>query len=142
METVLSKEGGTCLRPLRPEMSAALPRAPAAHDESRRASSGVANTQVDCGPNDQVPRRAAGVYTIWRQDEFIYVGMSGRAANAEDFAASQGRESEAKGLWTRLGSHASPLNAPAQGRTPARATDAFETLLTDGLDPAQNTYNT
>jgi hypothetical protein len=29
-------------------------------------------------PNDQVPRRAAGVYTIWRQEEFIYVGMSGR----------------------------------------------------------------
>jgi hypothetical protein len=25
-------------------------------------------------PNDQVPRRAAGVYTIWRHEEFIYVG--------------------------------------------------------------------
>lgn len=29
-------------------------------------------------PSDQVPRRTAGVYTVWRQDEFIYVGMSGR----------------------------------------------------------------
>jgi hypothetical protein len=58
-------------------------------------------------PNDQVPRRAAGVYTIWRQDQFIYVGMSGRGANAEDFVANQGRPGEAKGLWTRLGSHAS-----------------------------------
>jgi hypothetical protein len=58
-------------------------------------------------PNDQVPRRAAGVYTIWRHEEFIYVGMSGRGANAEDFVAGEGREGEAKGLWTRLGSHAS-----------------------------------
>ncbi len=31
-------------------------------------------------PNAEVPRRAAGVYTIWRQEEFIYVGMSGRGA--------------------------------------------------------------
>jgi hypothetical protein len=58
-------------------------------------------------PNDQVPRRAAGVYTIWRQEEFIYVGMSGRGAKAEDFVASQGHDDQAKGLWTRLGSHAS-----------------------------------
>jgi hypothetical protein len=58
-------------------------------------------------PNDQVPRRAAGVYTIWRQEEFMYVGMSGRGAKAEDFVAGQGNEGQAKGLWTRLGSHAS-----------------------------------
>jgi hypothetical protein len=58
-------------------------------------------------PNDQVPRRAAGVYTIWRQAEFIYVGMSGRGAKAEDFVAGQGREDQARWLWTRLGSHAS-----------------------------------
>ena len=56
-------------------------------------------------PNDQVPRRAAGAYTIWRQEEFIYVGMSGRGARVEDFVAGQGQE--AKWLWTRLGSHAS-----------------------------------
>src|SRR5215469_12447805 len=58
-------------------------------------------------PNDQVPRRAAGVYTIWRQEEFIYVGMSGRGAKAEDFVAGQGQEGQAKGMWTRLASHAS-----------------------------------
>jgi hypothetical protein len=58
-------------------------------------------------PNDQVPRRAAGVYTIWRQEEFIYVGMSGRGAKAEDFVAGQDNEGQAKGLWTRLSSHAS-----------------------------------
>ena len=58
-------------------------------------------------PSDQVPRRAAGVYTIWRQEEFIYVGMSGRGAKAEDFVAGPGLQDEAKWLWTRLGSHAS-----------------------------------
>ena len=58
-------------------------------------------------PNGQVPRRAAGVYTIWRQAEFIYVGMSGRGAKAQDFVAGQGLEDQAKWLWTRLGSHAS-----------------------------------
>jgi hypothetical protein len=58
-------------------------------------------------PNNQVPRRAAGVYTIWRQEEFIYVGMSGRGAKAEDFVAAQGQEDQAKGLWTRLSSHTS-----------------------------------
>ena len=58
-------------------------------------------------PNDQVPRRAAGVYTIWRHEEFIYVGMSGRGAKAEDFVAGQGNDGQAKGLWTRLSSHTS-----------------------------------
>jgi hypothetical protein len=58
-------------------------------------------------PNDQVPRRAAGVYTIWRQEQFIYVGMSGRGAKAEDFVAGEGQQDQAKGLLTRLASHAS-----------------------------------
>jgi hypothetical protein len=58
-------------------------------------------------PNDLVPRRAAGVYTIWRADDFIYVGMSGRGAQREDFVAGPGQPAQAKGLWTRLNSHAS-----------------------------------
>jgi len=58
-------------------------------------------------PNDLVPRRAAGVYTIWRADDFIYVGMSGRGAQSEDFVVGDGQPAQAKGLWTRLGSHAS-----------------------------------
>src|SRR5690348_7801599 len=65
-------------------------------------------------PSDQVPRRAAGVYTIWRKDEFIYVGMSGRGAQREDFVAEVGRASQAKGLWTRLNSHASGRRAGDQ----------------------------
>jgi hypothetical protein len=58
-------------------------------------------------PSDLVPRRAAGVYTVWRDEEFVYVGMSGRGAQREDFVADSGRLSQAKGLWTRLNSHAS-----------------------------------
>jgi hypothetical protein len=58
-------------------------------------------------PSDQVPRRAAGVYTVWRRDEFIYVGMSGRGAQSEDFVASPDRPGTPMGLWTRLNSHAS-----------------------------------
>lgn len=58
-------------------------------------------------PNEQVPRRAVGVYTVWREDAFIYVGMSGRGAQREDFVAQSGQPAAAKGLWTRLNSHAS-----------------------------------
>ena len=83
-------------------------------------------------PNDQVPLRAAGVYTIWRDDEFIYAGMSGRGAQREDFVANSGGPSQAKGLWTRLNSHAS-------GR---RSGDQFNVYVCDrfivpGLTPAQ-----
>jgi hypothetical protein len=58
-------------------------------------------------PSDLVPRRAAGVYTVWRDEEFIYAGMSGRGAQREDFVADPDQPSPAKGLWTRLNSHAS-----------------------------------
>ena len=60
-------------------------------------------------PNDQVPRRAAGVYAIWRGDQLLYVGMSGRGAQAEDLVALPGPDdtAKAKWLWTRLDSHAS-----------------------------------
>ncbi len=58
-------------------------------------------------PNEYVPRRAAGVYTVWRGDQLIYVGMSGRGGYADDFAADSGPPGKAKALWTRLNSHAS-----------------------------------
>ena len=83
-------------------------------------------------PNEQVPRRAAGVYTVWREDAFIYVGMSGRGAQREDFVAQSGQPAAAKGLWTRLNSHAS-------GR---RSGDQFNVYICDrfivpALTPAQ-----
>ncbi|MGO9153987.1 hypothetical protein [Mycobacterium sp.] len=57
-------------------------------------------------PNRSVPKVAAGVYTVWEHDRLIYVGMSGRALAAEDIAAPD-EPAKAKGLWTRLDSHAS-----------------------------------
>jgi hypothetical protein len=83
-------------------------------------------------PNNLVPRRAAGVYTIWRRSEFIYVGMSGRGAQREDLVAGPGQPAQAKGLWTRLNSHAS-------GR---RSGDQFNIYICDrfivpALTPAQ-----
>lgn len=56
-------------------------------------------------PHPRVPRRAAGVYTIWRDENLLYAGMSGRGAQAEDFIVST--DGKATGLWTRLNSHAS-----------------------------------
>jgi hypothetical protein len=83
-------------------------------------------------PNDQVPRRAAGVYTVWRAEQFIYAGISGRGAQREDLVVGHGQPSQAKGLWTRLNSHAS-------GR---RAGDQFNVYICDrfivpDLTPAQ-----
>jgi hypothetical protein len=41
-------------------------------------------------PNEQVPKRAAGVYTVWDGDQLLYVGMSGRAMVAEDLEVGAG----------------------------------------------------
>ena len=57
-------------------------------------------------PNPSVPKVAAGVYTVWEHGRLIYVGMSGRALTAEDIDAPD-EPTKAKGLWTRLDSHAS-----------------------------------
>lgn len=56
-------------------------------------------------PDVRVPRRAAGVYTIWRQENLLYAGMSGIRVRVEDFTV--GCNGKAAGLWTRLNSHAS-----------------------------------
>ena len=55
-------------------------------------------------PQTDVPTDAAGVYTVWRADEFIYVGMSGRGLTVEDLKIPALKR---RGLWTRLNSHAS-----------------------------------
>ena len=58
-------------------------------------------------PNELVPKRAAGVYTVWDGDRLLYVGMSGRAMRAEDLEVGEGGRIVAKGLSTRLNAHAS-----------------------------------
>jgi hypothetical protein len=57
-------------------------------------------------PNPSVPKVAAGVYSVWEQGRLIYVGMSGRGLVVEDVDAPD-EPVKAKGLWTRLDSHAS-----------------------------------
>jgi hypothetical protein len=57
-------------------------------------------------PNELVPKRATGVYTVWEGERLLYVGMSGRAMTAQ--VQQAGDDSQVrKGLWTRLNAHAS-----------------------------------
>ena len=60
-------------------------------------------------PNTGVPNVAAGVYTVWQGNSYIYAGMSGRGATKEDLVVviEDGRARTARGLSTRLKSHAS-----------------------------------
>ena len=72
-------------------------------------------------PNEAVPKREAGVYTVWRDDKLIYVGMSGQKIKSPKLhSVSQSQQvalpedvvppDEPKlvaGLFSRLNSHAS-----------------------------------
>ncbi len=51
-------------------------------------------------PNPVVPMLAAGIYVVWRGDELIYAGMSGKAIE-------KNRHKRVYGLFKRLGQHAS-----------------------------------
>ncbi len=58
-------------------------------------------------PNVTVPRVAAGVYTIWRGGEFIYVGMAGRSLTSTQIEEERADRAARRGLVSRLHSHAS-----------------------------------
>ena len=51
-------------------------------------------------PNPTIPAVAAGVYVVWRGDELIYAGMSGKDIEKK-------KQKCEYGLVTRLSSHAS-----------------------------------
>ncbi len=55
-------------------------------------------------PNANVPRVAIGLYSVWRDEEFIYIGMAGRASEAVLHSAHEA--GRACGLRDRLRSHA------------------------------------
>lgn len=59
-------------------------------------------------PVADVPRHAAGVYTVWDdRGRFVYVGMAGRGADAETIRRWKADGDRARGLRDRLNSHAS-----------------------------------
>ena len=59
-------------------------------------------------PVSRVPRIAAGVYTVWRGPELVYVGMSGQGGGAgRDAVEAAKQRGRTWGLHTRLASHAS-----------------------------------
>lgn len=82
-----------------------------ASDHQRRAQHLV---DLACGdaipfaewPDGRIPRAAAGVYTIWRGDQFIYVGMAGRGLAEPGIRVHAGNGAR-KGISDRLNSHAS-----------------------------------
>ena len=58
-------------------------------------------------PNAAVPAVCAGVYSVWRGPQLVYVGMSGRALSTDAIAAQRSAGLRGKGLSSRLNSHAS-----------------------------------
>lgn len=59
-------------------------------------------------PNLSVPLVAAGVYTVWDGEQFLYAGMAGRSLTHDVVAnARQANTVKVQGLRQRLGSHAS-----------------------------------
>lgn len=57
--------------------------------------------------NSVIPKICAGVYTIWKNQDLIYVGMSGRSLNAETIEQHRTANLRARGMFTRLKAHAS-----------------------------------
>lgn len=57
--------------------------------------------------NKSIPKIAAGAYTIWHRDKFIYVGMSGRGLTEDKIERLRFDNRKPKGLYERLKSHAS-----------------------------------
>jgi hypothetical protein len=63
--------------------------------------------RFDDWPNPAVSNGRIGAYTVWRDDQLIYVGMAGRAIDAETSDASHSVSGKLTGLRSRLNSHAS-----------------------------------
>ena len=57
-------------------------------------------------PVASVPEVAAGLYSIWAGDQFVYIGMSGRSATPEELERRR-LIGKTFGLFNRLAAHAS-----------------------------------
>jgi hypothetical protein len=69
------------------EASTVLDKQSDSREDLLRALEEGARHRFSDWPNQAVPKVAAGVYTIWDHDRFIYVGMAGRGLAAEDIDA-------------------------------------------------------
>ena len=58
-------------------------------------------------PNAAVPRIAIGCYSIWRDEQLVYVGVAGRALDPAKVATLRQKKGRPRGLYDRLKSHAS-----------------------------------
>lgn len=58
-------------------------------------------------PNPAVPNGRIGAYTVWLDDQLVYVGMAGRAIDAEIKNPSVSASGKLTGIRSRLNSHAS-----------------------------------
>jgi len=54
-------------------------------------------------PNPDVPDAAIGVYTVWRGDELVYVGISGTSKTLGDKKATGGKGERSRALVTATG---------------------------------------
>jgi hypothetical protein len=57
-------------------------------------------------PNPAVPNGRIGAYTVWQDDQLVYVGMAGRALSPGE-AVDQPAPGRLTGIRSRLASHAS-----------------------------------
>jgi hypothetical protein len=98
-------------------------------------------------PNPAVPHVAAGVYAVWQEVVLRYVGMSGRGLSADAIASHRTASARNKGLFSRLGSHATgrrsgdqfcvyvadrlvlPMVAPETLRAIAAGEESFDRLV-------------
>lgn len=58
-------------------------------------------------PNAEVPKVAAGTYTVWDGGTLIYAGMAGRSLTPDSILSHRDDPTRVTGLHSRLGSHAS-----------------------------------
>ncbi len=56
-------------------------------------------------PNPDLPRVAAGVYTVWLDRQLLYAGMAGQGLTAEQVALRRNEGASVRGLFDRLRSH-------------------------------------
>jgi hypothetical protein len=58
-------------------------------------------------PIQAIPRVAIGLYSVWREQQFVYIGVAGRALTPELVTQHSNDGGRPRGLFDRLKSHAS-----------------------------------